>query len=215
MTQQPSQPGISHLRCSDEDRELIAQVLNNAYADGRLDYDEHSDRIAQAYNAKTFADLDGLTLDLIPPTAPPTLRAETPTPSPSPSFRSHTPATGPAFTGGNAILSNFRPGGPLSLPEYTEITCLLGDVRLDLVGATFLAGQATIRVNAILGEVRIRVPAGVRVVDNVSTMLGDYKSEGIVAGDAAATLIVEGTSFLADVKVLGPDVRPNKYEKFV
>lgn len=205
--------GISHLRCADEDRELVAQLLNNAYADGRLDFDEHSERMTSAYNAKTFGELDALTRDLIPhPTAPHG--------HPGPASGAVAPRTGHApahgeFTGGRAILSTFKPGGPLVLPAFTEVLSVLGDARIDLVGATFTQQETTIRVNAVLGEVRIRVPEGVRVVGNVSTVLGDYRCEGIVPGDRPLILKLEGTSMLGDVKVLGPDTKPRKFEKFI
>ena len=35
----------------------MAEVLNAAYADGRLSFDEHADRIAAAYDAKTYKEL--------------------------------------------------------------------------------------------------------------------------------------------------------------
>lgn len=212
-----SDPGITHLRCADEDRELVAQLLNNAYADGRLDFEEHSERIAAAYNAKTFGDLDGLTTDLIPqPVARPT---QIPAPaSPGHAVAHHVsnaPVPADAFTGGRAILSNFRPSGPLVIPPYSEVTSILGDARIDLVDATFVSPETTIRVTAVLGEVRIRVPAGVRVVSSVSTVLGDFKAEGVVADDATVVLKLEGTSCLGDVKVLGPDTKLRKFQKFI
>lgn len=207
MSQPPIPQGISHLRCSDEDRELVAQVLNNAYADGRLDFEEHNERITRAYNAKTFGDLDGLTLDLVP--------ARAPEPAPAVRARATAPVPADMFTGGRAILANYRPGGPLVMPAYSEITCVLGDARIDLVGATFTARETTIRVNAILGDVRIRVPAGVRVVCRVGAVLGDTKMSGMSPDADQVTLIVDGTAMLADVKILGPDSPPRKYDRFI
>ena len=51
---------LEALRCADHDRELVAQVLNNAYAEGRITFEEHADRIARAYDARTFGDLNAL-----------------------------------------------------------------------------------------------------------------------------------------------------------
>ena len=50
----PETHRIDDLRCADQDRETVATILNNAYAEGRLTFDEHAERIAQAYDAKTF-----------------------------------------------------------------------------------------------------------------------------------------------------------------
>src|SRR5690348_9811638 len=52
------------LRCSDADRERVADLLRDAYAEGRLTVEEHSERIEAAYAAKTFGDLVPLTRDL-------------------------------------------------------------------------------------------------------------------------------------------------------
>jgi hypothetical protein len=56
-----------HLRAADTDREAVAGVLGRALSDGRLTVDEYEDRLARAYAARTYGDLDGLTTDL--PTA--------------------------------------------------------------------------------------------------------------------------------------------------
>ena len=106
----PEAPRLESLRCADQDRELVAQVLNNAYAEGRLTFDEHAERIAHAYEAKTFGDLDVLTTDLVAQRRP--LPTAVPGPSPQPVVErtaAHVAVPG-QFTGGNAVLSTFKPG---------------------------------------------------------------------------------------------------------
>lgn len=219
---------ISHLRCADEDRELVARVLNNAYADGRLTFEEHDERISNAYNAKTFGELDDLTLDLIPsaPAAAPLPERPQPTglaaydqpqsPAAAPAPRVGAPAAAETFTGGRAILSNYHPDKGLVMPGFSELTSVLGDVRIDLVDAVFTQREITIRATAVLGEIRIRVPAGVKVVSNMTNVLGDYKCEGAIPADNGVVLRIEGTTILGDVKVLGPGTKKaRKYDKFV
>ena len=53
-------------RASDADRDQVAEVLNSAYAEGRLTLDEHQERTQAALEAKTFDDLTALTADLVP-----------------------------------------------------------------------------------------------------------------------------------------------------
>jgi hypothetical protein len=53
-----------HLRVSDADRQAVADRLAEHFADGRLDQAEFDDRVGQAMNAKTRADLSGLFSDL-------------------------------------------------------------------------------------------------------------------------------------------------------
>ena len=51
-------------RASDAERELVVARLRDACAEGRLTVDELADRIAAAYAARTYAELDPLTADL-------------------------------------------------------------------------------------------------------------------------------------------------------
>jgi hypothetical protein len=53
------------MRASDEDRQIVVDVLRQAHAVGRLRPDEFYERMdAAAYAAVTWGDLDGLTADL-------------------------------------------------------------------------------------------------------------------------------------------------------
>ncbi len=66
-----------NIRCSDADREAVAQQLRDHYAAGRLTLDEFDERTTTTYAAKTFGDLDGLLTDL------PALAVEPAAPKPS------------------------------------------------------------------------------------------------------------------------------------
>jgi hypothetical protein len=57
------------LRASDRDRQAAAERLRAFHDEGRLDFSEYDNRLAQAYSAVTYADLDRLFADL-PATAP-------------------------------------------------------------------------------------------------------------------------------------------------
>ena len=59
-----TRPAEAELRASDADREKIAELLRDAYAEGRLTVDEHAERIEAAYSAKTLGELAPLTRDL-------------------------------------------------------------------------------------------------------------------------------------------------------
>jgi hypothetical protein len=52
------------LRVSDAERQAAAESLGAAFRDGRLDVLEYDDRIARAYGAVTYSDLDRLFTDL-------------------------------------------------------------------------------------------------------------------------------------------------------
>ena len=59
-----SVPQDSSLRAADTDRIQVAQLLTDAAAQGRLDLGEYEDRLAKAYAAKTYDELDELSADL-------------------------------------------------------------------------------------------------------------------------------------------------------
>ena len=56
MSAQDLPGGIGHLRCSDSDRELVADVLGRAFSEGRITFEEHDERLTRAYAARTFAE---------------------------------------------------------------------------------------------------------------------------------------------------------------
>jgi hypothetical protein len=58
-----------HVRVSDAERNSVAELLGQHYADGRLDQVEFDDRISRTMAAKTRGDLAGL-FDDLPETGP-------------------------------------------------------------------------------------------------------------------------------------------------
>ena len=58
-----------HIRVSDAERNVVAELLGQHYADGRLDQAEFDERISRTMAAKTRGDLAGL-FDDLPETGP-------------------------------------------------------------------------------------------------------------------------------------------------
>src|SRR5229473_2635485 len=56
--------GYGHMRSSQADRERAIDVLKAAFAEGRLDQDEYTERVDRVYASRTYADLAMLTGDL-------------------------------------------------------------------------------------------------------------------------------------------------------
>jgi hypothetical protein len=69
FTFDPRRPEYAGMRAADQDRNVVHQVLADAYADGRLDREEFESRSADASAAKTLGDLAGL-IDVLVPTTP-------------------------------------------------------------------------------------------------------------------------------------------------
>lgn len=207
---------ISSLRCADSDRELVAGVLNKAFAEGRLTFEEHDERISKAYVAKTFGELDVLTDDLVPLQAG-TGRAAMPAavqPPSAPAYRSG-PPNPHVFTGGTSVMSTLKPGGHLHLPERASMGIYLAEARIDLVDATFAAGTVEINLTVFMGEVRIRVPAGVNVVSSLGTVMAEYRADGVAPSPQGPTVHLSGSVIMGEVRVLGPHSHARKYDRFV
>lgn len=68
FTEDPRSPQAAPLRASDRDRDVVTEVLGEAYADGRLTREEYDERAGVAATARTLGELPGLILDLVPQT---------------------------------------------------------------------------------------------------------------------------------------------------
>ena len=53
-----------NMRFAESDRETVAAMLRDAHADGRLTYQEFSERLDDLYQANTYADLAPIVADL-------------------------------------------------------------------------------------------------------------------------------------------------------
>ena len=72
FTHDPRDSRYGPIRASDHDRAVVQQVLDEAYADGRLDRDEYDQRSEQATRVRVLGDLNRLLADLVvqqPPSA--------------------------------------------------------------------------------------------------------------------------------------------------
>ena len=66
FTLDPRRPEHAGLRASDADREVVQQVLGEAYADGRLDRDELDVRAADVAGTRLLGELPPIVADLVP-----------------------------------------------------------------------------------------------------------------------------------------------------
>ncbi|PID98339.1 MAG: hypothetical protein CSA83_01555 [Actinomycetales bacterium] len=195
-----------HLRCSDEDRTFVEQVLNTAYADGRITLEEHQNRLDQVWKAKTFGELRPLTDDLI--AVEQQLRAET-KPEPKDGFPravvdllhpAEEPDTITTILGGHRRIDE-----PWRLRRNTNITAALGEVKLDLTKAVFESERCVINFMVAMADVKIKVPAGVRITNQVGNFLADIKITGLVPEEDGPEIVLKGVSTMADIKIIGPN----------
>ena len=204
-TNVPGDP--SRMRISDADRHRVAEVLREAAGEGRLDLDELDERLELTFAAKTYADLVPITADLhavhpAPPTASPVPRA------------GGVPAVGHASS--TAIMGDCKRRGVWHVPAHHAAFSLMGSITLDLRQAVLSARETIINASAIMGDVKIIIPAHMHAVVEGTPIMGDYgQGKDKVAADLgpdSPTIRVRGLALMGSVQVvrLPPPGTPRK-----
>ncbi|MEL4505657.1 DUF1707 domain-containing protein [Luteococcus sp. H138] len=200
-TPMPSQP--SQLRCADSDRDLVANVLNTAFAEGRITQDEHSERMDAVWQARTFGELAPITADLMPTGQP--SHSRMPTQGTRGGVVVDTSSQDSRADNVMSIMGTVRREGHWRLRRRTTGMILMGDLTMDLTHATLEAHECLINVPVIMGDVTITVPDGLNVRDETTTVMGDTKLRGLNPAPAdAPTIVLRGLVLMGDVKVNGP-----------
>ncbi|MGW4160731.1 DUF1707 SHOCT-like domain-containing protein [Streptomyces sp. NPDC004788] len=178
------------MRASDADRDRIADILRDALAEGRLDAEEHSDRIDAVYRAKTVGELEPLVRDL-----PATGRR----PEPLPGYGDEG-VEGPADNL-VAVFSASTRKGRWRVGRRTNAFSLFGSVEIDLTEAIFAQRLTTINATSIFGSVEVHVPENVTLRGNGTGVFGNFEvvtSEG--ADPQAPVIVVNGWSVFGNVE---------------
>ena len=169
------------MRASDSDRERVAQVLQRAQADGRIDLHELDERLRDVYAAKTYADLAPLTVDLPGVGLAPAPDAAHPAVSPqlgplgAQPLGQHPPARIGGGTPGPstsiAVFGGVERRGDWVVPATHTVIAVMGGVDIDLSTARFAQAETTITVFAFFGGVDVYVPEDVTVrVDGIGIL---------------------------------------------
>ena len=194
-TNGPGDPG--RMRISDADRHRVAEVLREAAGEGRLDLDELDERLELTWGAKTYADLVPITADLhaVHPTQPPV---------PSVPRAGGVPAVGHASS--TAIMGDCKRRGAWHVPPHHAAFSLMGSITLDLRQAVLSARETTINASAIMGDVKILIPAHMHAVVDGTPIMGDYgQGKDKVAaeiGPDSPTIRVRGVALMGSVQVV-------------
>lgn len=158
------------MRISDDDRHKVAEVLRLAASEGRIDLEELDQRLEATYQAKTYGELVPITLDLPSAGAPrlkPAPRAATPVPR----------EPGAQYANSLAVMSETKRVGNWVLEDGHSATAVIGSVVLDLREAQFETDEVTINACDIVGEVKVIVNAGTRVVVDGMNIMGEFTEQ--------------------------------------
>lgn len=210
------------LRASDADREKVAALLRDAYAEGRLSPVEHEERLGEVYRATTYGELVPLLQDL---------------PLPAGSFT--VPGAGQvvAVTQGHdvarrddeqlamidpsradqaqgvavAIFSGVERKGRWVVPDNQVCVAVMGGIELDLTQAVLTAQETQFTVFALMGGVEITVPEGVAVRMDAMGFMGGTSGPSDVAPPGAPSIRITGLAVMGGIEVKRPN--PNKHKQ--
>jgi predicted membrane protein len=93
----------------------------------------------------------------------------------------------------NIISKNFRGG---------EITNVLGNTKIDFTQAD-IQQPVVIDVTQVLGNIKIAIPRGWHVVNDVASVFSAYKEKHMIVGEAikGKVLVLKGTSLFSKIDV--------------
>ncbi|MFE1955444.1 MULTISPECIES: DUF1707 SHOCT-like domain-containing protein [Streptomyces] len=186
----------AELRASDADRDRIADILREALAEGRLDADEHAERIDGVYRAKTVGDLEPLVRDL-PGDHTPRPGATRPAPGAMP------PGVAPAVPSDNlvAVFSAAGRKGRWRVGQRTHAYAVFGNIEIDLSEAIFEHRRIYIKAVSVFGNVEIRVPENVTLHGSGGGVLGNFEVDTLDATDPDAPVVhVDGVAVLGNIE---------------
>lgn len=206
LPERPSNPN-AHLRASDADRDRVVDVLRESLMAGRLDQDEHAERLDQVLRARTLGELEPITNDL-----PEAAAIAGPTPVNLPATRIPVePPANPAESQESmvAIFGGGERKGRWRVKLRTRVVAIFGGYDLDLSDAVFEGREVEISVFAMFGGVHIRVPEGLEVRNHGSGIFGGYGVVGSKSPDPnAPVLVVKGVAIFGGVG--GEVAKPKK-----
>ncbi|WP_405777665.1 DUF1707 domain-containing protein [Streptomyces sp. NBC_00859] len=196
LEKHPQQPRPVDIRASDADRDRIADILRDALAEGRLDAEEHSERIESVYRAKTLAELEPLVQDL--PATGTAARAGTGSAAYAVADDPDTPVTAENLV---AVFSSSTRKGRWRIGRRTNAFSLFGNIEIDLTEALFEQRLTVINATAIFGNVEVRVPENITLRGSGTGIFGNFEVETLESeSPEAPVVVVNGYSVFGNIE---------------
>lgn len=144
-------------------REAVVARLSAAFAHDALTIEEFERRVGQVYRVTTAASLAELVADLPRDEASARISAGRALAPPQP-MAAHI----------GAFFSNVERASRLAVPPRLMIRTICGNIELDLRNAEFGQGVTEISVEAVLGNVEVKLPAHVAVENHGGSVMGSF-----------------------------------------
>jgi len=174
-------------RAAETDRIQVAQLLAAAAEQGRLPLKDYEDRLARAYAATTYQELDELSADLSGPAINPR-RGGKPNPAPSTLLL--------------ALMSGFERSGRWNVPKKLTTFTFCGSGVLDLRYANFTSTDVEIHAMSIMGVQNILLPPEVNVEVHGRGVMGGFDRDVVGQGIPGAPKVkIRGFSLWGGVGI--------------
>jgi hypothetical protein len=196
------------MRASDADREKVANVLRDAYAEGRLSHDEYDERLSETYRAATYGELIPVMRDL--PVPPGTLAV------PGPNAVQVTGASvagAPVIRPGAAAQADVSPvaifgevkrGGAWTVPAEFNATCIFGGGELDFTEAVLTSRETVLTAVCLFGGLEVIVPDGMVVRSEAVGIFGGVNIPVTSSDPGAPVLVIKGAAIFGGIDVKRP-----------
>jgi Domain of unknown function (DUF1707) len=184
-------------------RERVIQQLTEAFAQDLISVEELEHRLEHVYRAQSAAETEAIVVDLRSAAATGSLpgpNADEPRQS-----RDLAPDV-PTRDRFVAILSSSSRRGPLSVPHRLEALAVFSDSVIDLTAASLPADIVDIHVRIVMANMKIVIPAGLRVVNRVGAFLANVETDAaldlapMVPG--APVIRITGYATLANLEIV-------------
>jgi Domain of unknown function (DUF1707)/Cell wall-active antibiotics response 4TMS YvqF len=202
------------MRASDADRERVAEVLRDAYVEGRLSPSEHEERLSAVYAAATFGELVPVLTDLpVPPGTLPVpesrglelaTHSSASQASASVALSVRPDLAGQADGDAVAVFGGFERRGRWVVPPWLKAVCVFGGGVLDFTQAQLTSQVTVLKVRCIVGGLDITVPEGIEVQNVVTAVFGGHSNPGTDAPHGAPVLRIEGTAVFGGIDTHRP-----------
>jgi hypothetical protein len=196
------------LRASDSDRDRTAEMLRDAFGQGRITVAEMEERLTLVYAAKTYAELEPITRDLP--------EAGAAAPSPAPGAARYRIGDTPNVKFSIAIMGGAGRHGAWVVPRHYTAFALMGGVELDLREASFAEREVTIEAFTIMGGIEVIVPEDIEVVVSGFGLMGAVDHDAGGPGKPGAPKVrVNAFALMGGVEVKRKPPKPPKGAKRV
>lgn len=189
----PEHPVVS----MQQERERTIDLLGQHFAQDNLSLEDLERRIELAYRASDVAALRALTKDLPAPGTPGQVAVR---PSAAPVPEVFAPASGRIMS----IMGQTKRHGVWQPPRDLRVVSIMSETTLDFTEAQLAPGVTEVELSAVMAQVKIVVPPGVRVVTEASAFMAEVNDNAVdppPVGSGAPVIRITGWVFMAELKV--------------